>query len=45
MAFKVIARHEVGDAIGEAARLQDDRVTRVRAAARRALVKLTTTGA
>jgi hypothetical protein len=41
MALKVIARHEVGEAVGSVARLQDDPVERVREAAHRALVMLT----
>jgi hypothetical protein len=41
MALKVIARHQVGDAIGSVARRQDDPVPRVRAEAHRALVTLT----
>lgn len=45
MALKVIARHEVGDALDAVARLQDDPVARVRAAARRALEILTAAGA
>ena len=41
MALKVIARHELGEAIDAVAALQDDPVARVRAAAERALVILT----
>jgi HEAT repeat protein len=41
MALKVIARHEIGDAIGAVAKLQEDPVARVRGEARRALVVLT----
>jgi HEAT repeats len=42
MACKVIARHQVGDALPAVARLRDDPVPRVRAAAARAVVHLTT---
>lgn len=42
MALKVVARHRLEDALHAAAELQDDPVARVRAAARRALVRLTT---
>jgi hypothetical protein len=42
MALKVVARHRLEDALETAAELQDDPVARVRAAARRALVRLTT---
>jgi HEAT repeat protein len=41
MALKVIARHTVGEAVEEAARLQDDPVARVRQAASRSLVAIT----
>ncbi len=40
MAAKVIARHRIEDAIGAVVRLQDDPVTRVRAAAERAVIAL-----
>lgn len=42
MALKVVARHRLEDALETAAELQDGPVARVRAAARRALVRLTT---
>lgn len=45
MAAKVVARHLVGDALGEVAALRDDPVPRVRAAADRAVAALTRTGA
>jgi HEAT repeat protein len=45
MAAKVIARHRLGDAINAVAVLSDDPVARVRAAAERALMILTTAGA
>jgi hypothetical protein len=45
MALKVIARNRYGDAIDAIAELQDDPVARVRQAARRALVVLTSTRA
>jgi hypothetical protein len=45
MACKVIARHQVGDALGAAAALRDDPVPRVRQAAARAVVLLTEAGA
>jgi hypothetical protein len=41
MAAKVVARHQVGDALGAVAALRDDEVPRVRAAAGRAVVRLT----
>jgi len=41
MAAKVIAGHRVGDALDAIARLRDDSVPRVRAAAQRAVVILT----
>jgi HEAT repeat protein len=41
MACKVIARHHVGDALPALAELRDDPVSRVRAAASRAVVLLT----
>ena len=40
MALKVVARHRVGEALTTVARLADDPVPRVRAAAFRALVRL-----
>jgi HEAT repeat protein len=45
MAAKVIARHLVGDALAAVAALRDDPVPRVRAAAIRAVARLTQTGA
>lgn len=46
MAAKVVARHQLGDALPVVANLQeDDPVARVRAAAARALVQLTDAGA
>ena len=45
MACKVIARHQVGDALPVVAEMHDDPVPRVRAAAARALVLLTTASA
>jgi hypothetical protein len=42
MAAKVIARHRVGDALDPVAKLRDDPVPRVRAAAERAVVILIT---
>jgi HEAT repeats len=44
MAAKVIARHRVGDGLDAVAELRDDPVPRVRAAAGRALVILTSSG-
>lgn len=41
MAAKVVARHEVGDALDAVAALRGDEVPRVRAAAERAVVRLT----
>lgn len=41
MAAKVIARHQLGDALDAVAMLRDDPVARVRAASERALVILT----
>jgi len=41
MAAKVIARHQVGDALGAVAQLRDDPVARVRAAGERAVRTLT----
>lgn len=41
LALKVVARHELGDALAAAAARQDDPVARVRGAAARALVRLT----
>ena len=41
MALRVVARHGLGDALQAVARRQDDPVPRVRAAADRALVRLT----
>lgn len=41
MALKVVARHRLDDALAAVANLQDDPVPRVRAAASRALVRLT----
>jgi len=45
MAAKVVARHGLGDALPVIAKLRQDPVLRVRAAASRALVHLTETGA
>jgi hypothetical protein len=45
MACKVIARHQVGDALPVVAELRDDPVPRVREAAARAVVLLTAAGA
>jgi HEAT repeats len=45
MAAKVIARRQLGDALAEVARLRDDPVPRVRAAAARAVTILTASGA
>ena len=45
MALKVVARHQLGDLLGEAGRLRRDDVPRVRAAGERALVSLTRAGA
>lgn len=45
MAAKVIARHLVGDALAAVAGLRDDPAPRVRAAANRAVARLTHTGA
>jgi len=45
MAAKVIARHEVGDALGAVFALTHDPVARVRAAASRAVVLLSASGA
>jgi hypothetical protein len=45
MAAKVIARHLVGNGLEALAELRDDPVPRVRAAAERALIALTGTGA
>lgn len=45
MAAKVIARHRVGDALAAVAELRDDPVPRVRAAAGRAVVFVTASGA
>ena len=45
MACKVIARHQVGDALGAVAELRDDPVPRVRNAASRAVMLLTEAGA
>ena len=45
MAAKVIARHQVGDALTAVAALRDDEVARVRAAAARAVTVLTAAGA
>ena len=41
MAFKVIARHLLGDFLDDAVAGRDDRVARVRQAAHRATVRLT----
>jgi hypothetical protein len=45
MAAKVVARHRLGDALAEVAALREDPWHRVRAAAHRAVVTLTRTGA
>jgi HEAT repeat protein len=45
MACKVIARHQVGDALPAVVELHDDPVARVRGAAARAMVLLTAAGA
>ena len=45
MAAKVVARHLVGEATAAVADLREDPVPRVRQAAHRALVRLTTAGA
>lgn len=45
MAAKVVARHQLGDALAIVADLRDDPNPRVRTAASRALVRLTETGA
>jgi hypothetical protein len=45
MALKVVARHLLGEALPDVARLRDDPVPRVRAAAGRAQVVLTQAGA
>lgn len=45
MALKVVARHELGDALPSVAELQNDAVARVRATAARALAALTKAGA
>ncbi len=45
MALKVVARHGLGGLIDEVAALQDDPKSRVAAAASRALIRLTSTGA
>jgi HEAT repeat protein len=45
MAAKVIAKHRIGDALNAVIALRDDPVPRVRAAAERAIVVLTATGA
>jgi hypothetical protein len=45
MAAKVIARYRVGDALDAVAALRDDPVPRVRAAAARAVTRLTAVGA
>ncbi len=45
MAAKAVARHGLGDALAAVAQLQDDPVPRVRAAASRALVALTSADA
>lgn len=42
MAAKVVARHQVDDALAAVVRLRDDPVPRVRAAAARAVARLTT---
>jgi hypothetical protein len=45
MGLKVVARHELGDLMDDAAGLRDDAVPRVRAAAGRAVALLTAAGA
>ncbi len=45
MAAKVIARHRIGDGLAAVVALQDDQVARVRAAAGRAVMILSATGA
>jgi HEAT repeat protein len=45
MAVKVLARNAMGEAVGPVSRLRADPSARVRAAADRALVRLTTLGA
>ncbi len=45
MAAKVVARHQVGDALDHVVALRDDAVPRVRHAAERAVVRLTASGA
>jgi len=45
MAARVVARHQVGDALSAVAALRDDPVQRVRAAAERAVRSLTAVGA
>jgi hypothetical protein len=45
MAAKVIARHQVGDALAAVVALRDDPVSRVRAAADRAVMHLSAAGA
>jgi len=45
MAAKVIARHRLGDALGAVVELREDSVVRVRRAAERAVMVLTSTGA
>lgn len=45
MAVKVVARHQLGEAISGVAALRDDPVQRVANAASRALVRLTAAGA
>lgn len=45
MAFKVIARHLLGDFVPDAAAARDDPAPRVRHAAHRALMSLTASGA
>ena len=45
MAAKVVARHMVGDALAAVAELRDDPVPRVRAAAGRAVARITQVGA
>lgn len=42
MAAKVIARHRLGDAIDAVSQLQEDPIPRVRAAAHRAIIRITT---
>jgi HEAT repeat protein len=44
MAAKVVARHRIGAALDRVAELRDDPVPRVRAAAERAIVKITAAG-